>query len=280
MLSFFFIFMQFDTSHMAFRSKLIVSDGISTTTFQGGLRNGTIYMYEKNMKTGSSSWTAMLREAKGDVLVRECRPTTVLNALQVYNRKFSSDVLIPCHTRRMSIPRSADVRIITSFNLEKDMVTSAFLQRTNRTIDELDRTSEEYISHKRNFNILWSLDYMGYTARKDSALEGERCPVSPMVKDIISVAVMDTYLPISHDLPCISHTLLERMVGIEILSEVKLNVRNGKETPVWELEKSCVDIELTKGLTVKLLDLYDGTQLDISGDWRNEARQSEMKCSQ
>jgi hypothetical protein len=90
---------------------------------------GTIFVYEKYMKIGSTSWDAMIREAEGNVDVTDCRSTTLQNAIRGMDlTNEGRDAIIFCHTRRMSIPRSLDVKIITSFNLEKDMLTSAFLQ--------------------------------------------------------------------------------------------------------------------------------------------------------
>jgi hypothetical protein len=240
---------------------------------------GTIFLYEKNMKTGSTSWDEMIREAEGRVDVTDCRLTNLQNAVRVLDlAKEARDVIISCHTRRMSIPRSMDVKIITSFNLEKDMLISAFLQTKNITIAELDRSRDEYSAFKSDFEICWSLVYMGYVENDDYLIQSATCPLSEPLSEIIDIAVMDTHIPISHDLPCISRRLLKEMVGLEINSEKRLNVRNGVLTSAWEEDKSCVDIELTKRLTRKMLRLYDGSRLDLTHNWRARARAKENEC--
>jgi hypothetical protein len=240
----------------------------------------TLYVYEKNMKTGSTSWDVMIREAEGKVDVTECRSSILENAIRVIGlANLKRDTIVSCHTRRMSIPRSVNVRIITSFNLEKDMLTSAFLQWKNLTIAEFDRSGDEYSTFKNNFQICWSLIYMGYAENDDDVIRSATCPLSSALLGMIDIAIMDTYLPISHDLPCISRRLLLDMVGLKVKSEMRLNVRNGISNPTWEHDKSCVDVEITKRLTQKMLALFDGTSLDLTRDWRAHARAKDDECS-
>jgi hypothetical protein len=239
------------------------------------------YIYEKNMKTGSSSWVYMLLQAEGDLEEIPCMTSTSLNALTVDTHALGTrDGLIACHTRRMSVPRRVhNVRFIASFNLEKDLVLSAYMQRKNLTIDKVDFNGTDYQHHKNTFRVLWSLDYMGYSNSYDGAFQDEKwCPISQHVQDLVNVAVEDTYLPISHDLPCISKLLLKEMVGLDVLDEVTVNVRGDGTKMPWEMDLSCVDIALSQGFTFKLLHLYDGTNLSLVEDWRGEARRVEETC--
>jgi hypothetical protein len=121
---------------------------------------------------------------------------------------------------------------------------------------------------------------MGYVENDDDMIQSAICPLTSPLSEVIEIAVMDTYVPTSHDLPCISRRLLKEMVGLEVQSEMRLNVRNGVLKSAWEEEKSCVDIELTKRLTQKMLRLYDGSSLDLTHNWRTLARAKENGCRQ
>lgn len=208
-----------------------------------------------------------------------CKSSNLLNALQVSNYELKDrDAFMACHARRMSFSRKSNVRIISSFTLDKDLIISAYMQRKNLTIDEVDRSGSDYKKHKKGFKISWGLDYMGYSNFRDAAFKGEeRCPITDSMNQVVEIAVEDTYLPISHDLPCISRKLLKEMIGLDISEELKLNVRNGRKKTEWEMELSCIDIAISKGMTVKLVKLYDGTDLNVA-DWRSGARRAEERC--
>lgn len=76
-----------------------------------------------------------------------------------------------------------------------------------------------------------------------------------------------------------SRTLLRKEVGVVIKKEVRLNVRNGLARQAdWVLEKSCVDIELSRLLTQKMVRMYDGTEMDAGDGWRERARAKDKEC--
>jgi hypothetical protein len=237
-----------------------------------------IYVYEKNQKTGSTSWVQMFKQAKGKLSIADCRESDSKNAMRIGWETFEADTLVPCHVRRMSIPRATEVRVIASFNLEKDMVMSAYMQWKNLTVEQVDKNGDDWLEYKKTFKILWSLDYMGYADSHVRGFREETCPMSDHVKSLVETAVHDTYLPVSHDLPCISYKLVKDMLGLEILNEVQTNIRSGIGHAEWELDLSCVDIALSRGFTSKLLSLYDGTDLSKSDDWRGVARRKERDC--
>lgn len=223
----------------------------------------------------------MLTVAKGSYDFVHCTETTFRNALRANSYELKDrDAVMPCHMRRMSISRKANVRIISSFNLDKDVVVSSFMQKQNLTIDQVDRLGSDYKKHKEGFRINWALDYMGYSSHFDKAFAVERtCPISDSMNQVVEIAVEDTYLPISHDLPCMSKKLLRDMVGLEILEELKLNVRNGREKVEWEMDVSCVDFALAKAMATKLVKLFDGTDLTSVENWQEGARLVEERCT-
>lgn len=105
----------------------------------------------------------MFRAPGGGLQLSDCPNSLVENSLNVprFAGRFPGrDTLVSCHLRRMSIPRGTDARIITSFNLETDMVLLAYLQEKDLTVDTYDRMSAEFLSLKRDFRIFWALIYM------------------------------------------------------------------------------------------------------------------------
>lgn len=120
---------------------------------------------------------------------------------------------------------------------------------------------------------------MGYTNFKDRAVRPHIvCPLSKEMIELIQIAANDTYLAISHDLPCMSKVLLRRMVGLEIGETLFLNVRGKGKKPAWDMELSCFDIEISKTMTAKMAMLYDGTDLSGNYYWRQGAKKMERRC--
>lgn len=91
------------------------------------------------------------------------------------------------------------------------------------------------------------------------------------------MAVDDSFLPITHDLPCISKKLLVDKIGIKVKETLTLNVRNGEKKQQW-LDLSCADMELSKRMTQKMLNMYDGTDMEMDGEWISFARAKEADC--
>lgn len=119
---------------------------------------------------------------------------------------------------------------------------------------------------------------MGYTNFKDQDIEPHIvCPLTREMIHLIHIATADTYLPVSHDLPCMSRVLLRSMVGLEVGDTLFLNVR-GKGKPSWDMELSCFDVEIAKAMTAKMAMLYDGTDLSGVYEWRQSAKEMEQRC--
>lgn len=100
----------------------------------------------------------LVAAAKGwDIL--PCWETNLLNALEAnwYNLT-DRDALMVCHIRRMSVSRERPARIISSFNLEKDMVISAFMEQKNLTIEQVDRNSTLFLDFREGFKKTWQME--------------------------------------------------------------------------------------------------------------------------
>lgn len=125
-----------------------------------GVQDGKhLYIYEKNMKSGSTSWSQMLSDAGKDLDILPCWETNLLNALEANSYKLGDrDALMVCHVRRMSLSRERPARIISSFNLEKDMVISAFMEQKNLTIEQVDKNSTVFQDFKEGFKKTWQLE--------------------------------------------------------------------------------------------------------------------------
>lgn len=120
---------------------------------------------------------------------------------------------------------------------------------------------------------------MGYSNFKDRAFRPHIvCPLSQEMKDVVRIAAGDTFLPISHDLPCMSKVLIRKMVGLEIGETLHLNVRGNGKPAKWEHDLSCFDVEMSKAMTTKMAKLYDGTDLSDNYYWREGAKRIERKC--
>lgn len=121
---------------------------------------------------------------------------------------------------------------------------------------------------------------MGYSSYKDPAYNAlVTCPITSEMQQVVDIAVEDTYLPISHDLPCISRKLLREMVGLDIQTTLMRNVRAGGDEPVkLEPRISCIDVAMARAMTVKIIRLFDGRDLSMSSAWREEARRAEEQC--
>lgn len=107
------------------------------------------------------------------------------------------------------------------------------------------------------------------------------CPITSEMQQLVDIAVEDTYLPISHDLPCISRHLLKEMVGLDIQVALRRNVRNGGGNGDVQLQTniSCVDSAIARAMALKIVRLYDGTDLSVSNDWIEDARFVEARCA-
>lgn len=122
---------------------------------------------------------------------------------------------------------------------------------------------------------------MGYSNFKDRAFRPHTvCPLSDEMRDVIRIAANDTYLPISHDLPCLSKVLLQEMVGLEIGKTLHLNVRGNGKPAKWEMDLSCFDIEISKAMTSKMVMLYDATDLSDNYYWRQSAKRIDRRCAE
>lgn len=151
------------TRHFAHLQKRLSLPSSPSSSSSSAPPRGRLFVYEKNMKTGSTSWDVMLRGGGGGLKVSDCEKSLVENSLNVPRfaaRSAGRDALVSCHVRRMAIPRTTDARILTSFNLEKDMVLSAYLQEKNLTAATYDRMSDDFVRFKREFRIFWALIYM------------------------------------------------------------------------------------------------------------------------
>lgn len=80
-------------------------------------------------------------------------------------------------------------------------------------------------------------------------------------------------------MPCISKKLLKEMVGLDVQSVLRRNVRaGGGENLKLEPGISCIDVAVSKAMTVKILRLFDGRDLSMSSAWREEAMLAEEEC--
>lgn len=130
--------------------------------------------------------------------------------------------------------------------------------------------------------------YFGYTAYKEEPYRKFlTCPISSTMQQFVDIAAEDTFLPISHDLPCVSRKLLWNIAGIDVMDGVpRLNVRDSNSsrplTQEKETDLSCIDEALAKALALKLVRLFEGRDsLDIPpGDWKSVVRGVEEKCQQ
>lgn len=118
-----------------------------------------LYIYEKNMKSGSTSWSAMLAAAATEWDTLPCWETSLLNALEANSHEITDrDALMVCHIRRMSLSRERPARIISSFNLEKDMVISAYMEQKNLTIELVDKNSTDFLKFMEGFKRTWQIE--------------------------------------------------------------------------------------------------------------------------
>lgn len=219
-------------------------------------------------------------DAKGSHNVIPCKGTAILNTLTVNKYELKDrDAVMPCRVRRTSISRNANVRFISSFNLDKEITLRLFMQQNNLTSSQLNRSSSEYQTRGKLLRPRWALDQMGYSGPSPLFDSSQACPISEAMRTTVGVAVEDTYLPISHDLSCMSRKMLKDMVGLEVLEELKLNLRSGRKEVEWDMDVSCIDIAIAKAMTVKLVYLFDGTDLSSAKDWRERARRIEASCA-
>lgn len=135
-------------------------------------RSRHVYVYERNPKTGSTSWIRMIRRQaqlghKDTFQVIPCHSDKVLNTLAVsrYEVKDNSkNFILTCHLRRVVFARRSDVRIISSFFVEKDMVLSKYLHRRSLNLSSHEgnydaiRKSPDYSEFVENFKIDWQLE--------------------------------------------------------------------------------------------------------------------------
>lgn len=242
-------------------------------------KKSIVYIYERNIDTGSAQWADMMTSANSEWKKVECKKLRSENSMRVALDTFDSDIFMACSTRRMSIPRGQEVRFISSFNMERDIVMSAFMEENRLSADKVDKNATSYVDFRKKFKILRSLDYMGYTNSYEEEFQKEQCPMSNHTQALVSSAVNDTFLPVSLDLPCISTKLMDLLLGLEITHDVKAKAHIGQEQEDFDPELSCVDDELTYRFTTKLLKMYDGSDLTKIADWRGEARRSERECA-
>lgn len=138
----------------------------------GQERSRYAYIYERNPKTGSTSWIRMIRRQaqlghKSTFQVIPCHSDKVLNTLAVSRYRVkdqSKNSILTCHLRRVVFARRPDVRIISSFFVEKDMVLSKYLHKRDLNLSLYDgnynslRKSPEYTDFVENFKIDWQLE--------------------------------------------------------------------------------------------------------------------------
>lgn len=130
-----------------------------------------VYVYERNPKTGSTSWIRMIRRQaqlghKEEFEVIPCRNDKILNTLAVSRyqvRNKSKNAILTCHLRRVAFARRPDVRIISSFFVQKDMVLSKYLQGRSLNLsllagDDISiRNTPDYKEFVEGFKIDWQL---------------------------------------------------------------------------------------------------------------------------
>lgn len=131
-----------------------------------------VYVYERNPKTGSTSWIRMIRRQaqlghKDTFQVIPCHSDKVLNSLAVSRYQIKDEnknSILTCHLRRAVFARRSDVRLISSFFVEKDMVQSKYLQMRglNLSFHESNydalRKSSDYADFVENYKIDWQLE--------------------------------------------------------------------------------------------------------------------------
>lgn len=102
------------------------------------------------------------------------------------------------------------------------------------------------------------------------------------MQQLVDILVEDTFLPISHDLPCMSRILLQKMVGLDVNNDYKLNVRNPEGITLLntDVDLSCIDVAISRAMALKMVRLFEETNLDehFSEDWRARALSAEEKC--
>lgn len=249
-----------------------------------------IYVYEQNANTGSNVWSQMMRTAEmrtqgtGPVGVPslqrfECNGSRLENSISLAVEEFNKSVFTICSIRRMSVPRNVIIHPISSFNLDRDILTAAYMEEKNLPLEKVDKSGESWKEFKAGYSAFSSLDFMGYSSSQDAELTSEACPLSNDTQGIVNGAVADTFLPISMDLPCISKKLLSFHLKLEIDEPITANAHSGKRGEGIDSDKGCVEDALVYGLTAKMLKMYDGTKLSQADDWRELARRMERDCS-
>lgn len=124
-----------------------------------------VYAYENNPETGSGSWNAAFKHASAasenfDTL--SCDSNKVVTSLAVSSFAFGKrNGFVSCRMRRVVFAQRPDVRLITSFFLDKEFVFSSFLQERglNLSIDSHRRglSLPDFNSFVDKFQMNWQL---------------------------------------------------------------------------------------------------------------------------
>lgn len=124
-----------------------------------------IYAYENNPKTGSTSWDAELTRATAaskNFDMFSCDSNKIANSLAVASFAVENrSLFLSCPMRRVVFAQRPDVRLITSFFLEKELVFSNYLEERDLNLSsDLDAMAdrvEDYNLFLEKFQINWQI---------------------------------------------------------------------------------------------------------------------------
>lgn len=128
-----------------------------------------LYVYEKNIHTRSAEWARMMANAElrtqeiesvADSAIRRviCNGSRLENSILLASQNFNTSVFTICAVRRMSLPRNVQIHPISSFNLDRDIVTAAFMEEKSVSFEKVNKSRRTWAEFKKGFPALSSLD--------------------------------------------------------------------------------------------------------------------------
>lgn len=127
-----------------------------------------LYVYEQNARTKSDAWSRLMKAA--EMRTQDARPDGVSaaqrmvcngsrleNSILLAAEVFDTSVLAICAVRRMSIPRNVVVHPISSFNLDRDLLTTAYMEEKNLPYEKVNKSGNSWMEFKAEYSALSSL---------------------------------------------------------------------------------------------------------------------------